>query len=282
MPPSVLIKQIDVAKGKTTQLRYIQASKEVANNAILILPALGVPASYYDRLLKSLAQKGCSAAVIDFQGQGNSSVIASRKNNSGYYQLLTEDIPGAITEVSTLFNANVDLLGHSLGGQVGSLYCATHDSRVKRLILCTCCSVYYRSWKGFNRLRVLAFSQFARGLAKVLGYFPGKKVGFGDRTFERLIGDWGRQALTGKYQIKGSKTDWEAALKTITIPVFSIHLKYDFLAPPEAVEHLCNKLPSDKVTLCCVDEPKLNHFNWLRSPAIFIAEITKWLDHTKV
>lgn len=279
MAVSVQIKRIAIAASKSTELRYTDAG-DTAKAAILILPALGVAASYYDRLLKSLAKAGHPAVVIDLQGQGNSSVVASRKVNFGYQELLTQDIPSAITATVALFDRKVILLGHSLGGQAGSLYCGLGDGRVIGLVLCTCCSVYYKSWKGRQRLKVLTGSQAARICAWLLGYFPGKKFNFGGLTGQRLINDWGHQALTGTYKIAGSQIKWEKALAGITLPVLALHLHEDFLAPPEAVAHLCQKLSSAPLKTVEINQPQLNHFTWTKHSELFIAEINTWYRDT--
>jgi predicted alpha/beta hydrolase len=271
----VQAREIQIARGKTTELRYIKVEAP-APNAVLILPALGVPASYYNRLLKSLAKMGRSCAVIDLRGQGTSSVKASKLVNYGYYDILTEDIPAAITEMNNLFGLPVDLLGHSLGGQLACLYSALQDERVSGLILCTAGSVYYRTWPGLQKIRVLISSQFARVYARAAGYFPGAKFGFGGDSFQKLINDWGKQALTGRYKIAGSALNWEKELGDVTLPILAIHLSSDFLAPPGAVSHLCNKLVSASKKLYCIENPVLDHFNWLRQPDVFIEAIENW------
>ncbi|WCT12543.1 alpha/beta fold hydrolase [Mucilaginibacter jinjuensis] len=271
----VQVRQIKVAETKTTELRFIKAEAS-ALNTILILPALGVPASYYDRLMKSLARMGRSCAVIDLQGQGKSSVKASKRSNYGYRDILIEDIPSAINAVTNLFDSPVDLLGHSLGGQLACLYCTLLDERVSGLILCTSGSVYYWSWPGWQKLSVLSKSQFARLYAWIVGYFPGAKFGFGGDTFQKLIDDWGRQALTGKYKLAGSSFNWDQRLRKVTLPVLAIHLDSDFLAPPGAVRHLCNKLTSAKQKICYIENSALDHFNWLRRPDVFIEAIESW------
>ncbi|OKS89187.1 alpha/beta hydrolase family protein [Mucilaginibacter polytrichastri] len=275
MALTVLVKQIAIAAYKTTELRYIEA-KNAVPNAILILPALGVPASYYDRLLKSLAKNNRHCAVIDLQGQGNSSVAAGKDVNYGYYDLLTEDIPAALTAVTALFNSPIDILGHSLGGQLACLYSCLKDERLTGLILCATGSVYYRAWPGMQKLKVLASTQFARVYARIAGYFPGAKFGFGGNTFQRLINDWGRQALTGKYRITGSPINWEQELRKVKLPVLAIHLDFDFLAPPGAVLHLCNKLTMANKTIYCIANSGLTHFSWVRQPAILIEKIEHW------
>lgn len=276
MAKQIQLKRIAVAPGKTSELRYVAAA-DAANSCILVLPALGVPANYYDRLLKNLAKAGWNAASVDFQGQGKSSVIAGQKNNFGYHELLTQDIPSAIDEIEALFGSRILLLGHSLGGQLGSLYCGQQDKRITGLVLCTCCSVYFKSWKGAERLKVLLLSQLARLCGLALGYFPGKTFNFGDRTSQRLINDWGQQALTGIYKIPGSAIDWEAGLNDIRIQVLALHLEHDFLAPPEAVAHLCRKLRHAQLKhVCFSNGPELDHFSWARRPDSFINEISRW------
>ncbi|RFZ84517.1 alpha/beta fold hydrolase [Mucilaginibacter terrenus] len=270
MPPKIVTISIDVALGKSTQMRYVHP-EGAYRLPVLILPAFGISAKFYDRLLKSIALRGSAAAIIDFQGQGSSSVLADRKNDFGYNDLLTEDIPAAISFACILFNTKkIELWGHSMGGQLGSLYCATHDQRIARLVLCTTCSVYYRSWKGFGMLKVLLFSQFVRLIAKIYGYYPGERLGFGGRSGKKLINDWGQQALSGRYKIEGSNTNWEIALQSIMIPIHAVYLKKDFLAPPRAVEHLLEKFTPANVTSVCLDEPDLNHTSWVRQPQTFL------------
>ncbi len=275
MALTVQVKRIQIAETKFTELRYIEAANS-GRGAILVLPALGVPANYYDRLLKSLAKNGRSCGTIDFQGQGKSSVVVNRGTNYGYHELLIEDIPSAITEMAALFNAPVTILGHSLGGQLGCLYSSLNDQRVSGLILCTTCSVYYKMWPGMQKIRVLLSTQFARAYARITGYFPGAKFGFGGDSFQRLINDWGRQALTGNYSIENSSINFERELQKVTIPILAIHLDVDFLAPPAAVHHLLNKLKMADKSIVCIDNSGLTHFSWARHPDIFIDKIETW------
>lgn len=273
--PKLAIKRISVNAEKTTEISYVY-SECPRKSAILILPALGVPARAYRKLLLGLAQAGYHAAVFDLSGQGSSSVVARKGVNCGYQELLIADIPAAIKEVHILFGQRIILLGHSLGGQLGSLYASTNDPRIVGLILCASGSVFFRSWKGFEQIRVFVGTQIARLYARLAGYFPGDKFGFGGRTFQQLIEDWGHQALTGKYKIANSSIDYEKGLAFIQIPILILHLKIDFYAPPQAVLHLRNKFKAAAVTQYCLDDVDLNHFSWLKQPAFFIKNIVDW------
>lgn len=271
----VAVREVEVALGMLTKLRYVKSV--IGSSCILVLPAHGVPAKSYDGLIKALARKVGSAAVADLRGQGASSVKATRKNNYGYHELLKQDIPALIAATQEVFDLPVYLLGHSLGGQLSCLYSATDDPRVKGLILCASGSVYFKCWQGTERFKVLLGSQFFRVYAKLKGYFPGRLFKFGGRTFQRLINDWGRQALSGRYVIEGSDRQWELMMSQTQISILAISLKKDFLAPPEAVNHLCDKMKKASLTKHCLDKPDLDHFNWLKSPDEFIVRIASWL-----
>lgn len=275
--PKIEIVRITIIDEMTTEMCFVNTGSK-RNTAILILPALGVPARSYSKLLLCLAKVGYNAAVFDLRSQGNSSVTAGKGINYGYQELLTEDIPAAIREVYALFGQRIKLLGHSLGGQLGSLYATSNDSRIESLILCTSCSVYFKSWKGFEQIRVLMGSQFARLYARLAGYFPGKRFGFGGRTFQKLIEDWGQQALTGKYKIANTHIDYEKGLSEIRISILILYLKVDFFAPPKAVLHLREKFKSTAVSQHCITDVSLNHFNWIKHPEAFIKKIVDWDD----
>lgn len=275
--PKIEISRITIAENKTTELCYIK-SENKRSTAILILPALGIAARSYSKLMQSLANEGYNVAVVDLRGQGNSSIIARKGINYGYQDLLVEDIPAAIQEVYILFQQPITLLGHSLGGQLASLYATCQDPRIDSLVLCASGSVYFKTWKGLNQIRVLAGTQFARFYAYIAGYFPGHRFSFGGRTFQRLIEDWGQQALTGEYKIANAHKDYEKGLALVWIPILILHLKDDFFAPTQSVLHLQDKLKSVSITQHCLDDSTLNHFNWLKKPDSFIQKIVDWDD----
>lgn len=267
-------KRISLQNNATTELRYL--AHKNATKGILILPALGVSASYYDVLMEEFHKEGYAVASVDFHGQGNSSIKASRKQNFGYKELLEVDITNAIACTKELFGKPLLLFGHSLGGQMAALYTGQYQSNIDALILCISGSVYYKSWTGVHKLRVLLGTQVSMLIGKIMGYFPGNTVGFGGNTGKQLIMDWGNQARTGSYQVKNSTINWEEGLKNITLPVLAISLKKDFLAPKEALHHLYSKMTNTKVEHKVLDLPSLNHFNWARKPSPILQEVLSW------
>ena len=67
---------------------------------ILVFPAMGVKASYYETLGKSLAEKGILVWTTDLRGLGNSSIRPSKKVDFGYKEMLEQDYVSFFTEVN--------------------------------------------------------------------------------------------------------------------------------------------------------------------------------------
>ena len=141
-------------------------------------------------------------------------------------QWITQDYDAIMQEVNRRFPENPHfLLGHSLGGQLSCLYLSRYQTKVKGLILICCCSVYYKGWKGFMRYGTLLFTQFFGLVARLLGYFPGKKLGFGGLEAKTVMIDWSGQARSGYYRLKDSDIDYEAALAQLKVPSLVVTLE---------------------------------------------------------
>jgi predicted alpha/beta hydrolase len=101
---------------------------------ILCLPAMGVPARKYLPLATALNKQGVISALFEFRGIDTSSVRASRNNNFGYHEILSIDLPEAIRFIKTHYPENpIYLLGHSLGGQLATLYMSLNPQQISWL-----------------------------------------------------------------------------------------------------------------------------------------------------
>ena len=89
------ITRVRLHDGATTELRALPAANEEAF-AVLVAPAMGVPARHYDALVEALRAEGLHAGVADLRGVGSSSIRASRSMDFGY-GVLADDL-GATSE----------------------------------------------------------------------------------------------------------------------------------------------------------------------------------------
>ncbi len=95
-----------------------------SSKVFVVLPAMGVRASYYAGFCEKMATHGCAVASIDWRGHGQSSIIAGRRQDWGYARLVQE-IQYWVTWLRQSHNfEQVFIIGHSMGGQVGHLVAA--------------------------------------------------------------------------------------------------------------------------------------------------------------
>ncbi len=243
---------------------------------VIIMPALGVKAQYYEPLALALKEMGYIAVTADLRGTGKSSIKA-QKRNFGYHEMISFDWPVILDKVNKHFpNNKIYLLGHSLGGQLNVLFASQHQQLISGLILAASCSVYYKSWKFPLNLGVLFGTQTARLLVKLLGYFPGKKVGFAGTEAKNVILDWAYNARTGKYKPLNNNVDFETDFKNIKIPVLAVSFEADKLAPQKAVRNLTGKMKNASVYHHHFNN-NLDHFSWVKENTVVVEKIHSWL-----
>jgi predicted alpha/beta hydrolase len=267
--------------GARVDASVFPAAESVAP-VVMIWPAMGTPARFYQRFAEALAVHGINAVTVDLRGIGSSSVRAARGVDFGYRQMLEQDWSAAVAAVRLRFpQAPLWLLGHSLGGQLSALYLAQNPAAVSGLLLVASGSVYYRGWNMPKRWGLLAFTQFAAALSSVLGYFPGKRVGFGGTEARGVMRDWARVARNGRYRPDGASLDYEAALAGLRVPVLGISFADDDFAPHPAMRNLLEKMPAAATThlrLSAEDTgSRFNHFSWVKQPESVVPRITGWL-----
>jgi predicted alpha/beta hydrolase len=244
--------------------------------AVVIWPAMGVPARYYRPFAADLTAAGLTVVVADLRGTGASTPRPSRASKYGYADLAGD--VGAVQEAlkSILDGRRTLLLGHSLGGQVCALHLALASgvrTDVAGLALVAVGLPYWRSYpsRGYG---VLSFTQGISLTASVLGVWPGWR--FGGRQAAGVIRDWGYTARHGRYpRLDG--VDAEAALAGVRTPVLAVSVEHDRYTPEPTVDHLCGKLtaaPVERVHYTTAEaRGRLDHFTWVRAAAPLAARI---------
>ena len=147
---------------------------------ILILPAMGAPTKLYKQLYEGIFQAGLSVAIMNLRGEGllrKEQLISD--GNFDYVELL-KDIDDVIAFLRHKYpNKSIVTIGHSLGGQLGCLYSCHKNTHVLASIIIAGGNVGYHSWTDIARLKTLFVTQFFGIISMFIGWFPGKKIGFG-------------------------------------------------------------------------------------------------------
>jgi len=248
--------------------------------ALLWVPALGVAARHYEPLALALADRGIAVAIHEWRGIGSSDRRAGRRSNWGYRELLTDDLPTSLRALrGAVPSVPLYVGGHSLGGQLATVLAATTLMPLAGLALVGSGSPYWRCFKPWVGLALVA----APLLANVLGWLPGRRVGFGGNEARGVIGDWSRTGRTGRYAGRGIDVDLESALRTQRAPVFALRLRDDWFGPEASLAFLLDKMPEAPRRSEVIDPEHLagaaaDHFAWMKVPAEIARRLADWMQ----
>lgn len=264
------------------EVRATSFAPQRAYATVVCLPALGVPASYYEPLAKALVSRNLAAVTADLRGLGLSSVRPRRGVDFGYRRLV-DDAAVVVSEVRQHLARPVYLLGHSLGGHIGAILAGTRPNALDGLLLVACGTPYWRRFALSTGLSVLGLAYTTRVLGTLLGYVPGRHIGFGGIEAAHLMREWGRLARRGRFEVSG--IDAEAALAAVDVPTLVVSVEGDWMAPESAVGHLAGKLARTsveraRVTADGTDPRALDHFKWARYPDAVADVVARWLEAT--
>ena len=267
-----------VQSGDGHQAALIARLPDAPRASLLWLPALGVSARHYIPLAEALAARGVAVFLHEWRGNGSSSARASRRSDWGYRELL-DDIATSSETISAHVNAIPRIVGgHSLGGQMACMHAALMRGSEQAAWLVASGAPYWAAFPRPMRWWFPSAARFLRGLARWVGFMPGRKIGFGGNEAAGVITDWARTALSGRYAAPGVDTDIEQALSDFQGDVRALTLSEDWMAPPGSLRFLLSKLHNARITDAHFSASDLggsaDHFAWMKQPDAIAAWLT--------
>jgi len=270
------------ADGHRWTLPLYPADEPVAG--LLWIPALGVPASKYERMALSLAARDITVAVHEWRGNDTSSLRPSRRCDWGYRELLTLDMPASFA-VARGRSPEIPWFigGHSLGGQLAALYLALSPQAASGLVLTATGVPHARTFRGRQRLAISVFAHLVPWITRVFGYFPGDRLNWAGREAALLMRQWSGTVRSGRYDNLDLPENAETALKQLAQPALGIRFANDWLVPKASLDALFGKLGAGDHACELFDETRLgdraDHFRWMKNPDAVTAVIANWIKH---
>lgn len=257
---------------------------DVSLGLLYWLPAMGVAAKHYLPLAEALAARGIAVALHEWRGIGSSDQRAGRNSDWAYRELLQADLPAGIAAARQRFAGLPCWLGgHSLGGQLASLYASLHPHEHAGIALVASGSPY---WRRFRQAYLIGLSYvLAPWLASLVGYLPGRRIGFGGNEARGVIADWARSGRMGRYAAAGVSVDFEVRLAELDLPLLALRLRDDWLGPEASLAWLLGKMPRvhaerEVLTPKDLDGTPADHFAWMKSPEAVAVRIARWMEAT--
>lgn len=216
---------VTAADGTALAAQFFQPAG-APRAAVLIVPAMGVPQSYYRAFAAWLAREGFLAATFDYRGMG-----ASRR---GPLRGLRADIldwarldTAAVLDALAARAPRVPLywVGHSLGGQI--LPFVPGRERVARMITIGTGSGYWvENARPGRWLAALLWYVVVPLLTPLFGYFPGRRLRMVADLPRGVIEQWRRWCLDPDYAA-GAEPGAREAYAAVRTPIVSLSFTDD-------------------------------------------------------
>jgi predicted alpha/beta hydrolase len=206
---------------------------------------------------------------------------AAGDGRDGFAALVERCVPAIFGTVrGSLPRAAPVIVGHSLGGQLGLIAAARFAPELP-VVLAASGSVGHRGFPGWRRWTGLVGSQAIGLVGRVLGYWPGDRLGFGGRQPAAVMRDWSYTVRTGRYRAATGSFDYETALREYRGEVLAISVEQDMFAPRTAMEALLAKAPNARVTRRDYAASRGAarpgaHFTWVKDQPGLVGIIAQW------
>lgn len=159
--------------------------------AVLINPATGVLARYYDRYAEYLASRGCSVLTYDYRGIGASRNGPIRKLRATKFDWGNLDCDAALRHLrERVPGTPLAVVGHSIGGFLLGL--AKENVHVERAFFVGAQYAYWRDYLAQKRFGLfLRWHVFMPLVTALLGYFPGRRLDWLEDLPRGVAYEWG-------------------------------------------------------------------------------------------
>jgi predicted alpha/beta hydrolase len=239
-----------------------------------------VAAKHYLLFAQELAAHGIAVFLHDWRGNGSSSLRPARGTDWGYREVLMHDLPASEAAITRHLDGLPRFVGgHSLGGQLACCHLGMTPESACRLWLVASGSPFWRAFPPRSKWWLPMAYRFLPWLADRRGFLPGHSVGFGGNEARRLIHDWARSALSGRYAAEGLSFDLEAAMQRVAVEVRAVVFTEDWMAPASSTRYLLSKLPRSRHCIDSLDRSALGtragHFAWMKQPQALISSLLR-------
>jgi predicted alpha/beta hydrolase len=161
-----------------------------AERAVVFSCGGGIRAAYYRRFASYLAEKGIPVLTYDYRGIGQSRPTHLRGFSATAEDWAEYDCGGAIAWLSARY-PDAELIGiaHSVGTLL--LGGAPNAGEISRFVLICSHTGYFGDYRPRYRLPMaLLWHGVMPGLTRLLGYFPGRRLGLGEDLPSGIALQW--------------------------------------------------------------------------------------------
>lgn len=271
----------EILSADGTKVPYTIYGLSDVKASVIILPAMGVRASFYRTFAHSLMDFDIAACVMEYRGLGDSPLRAGWKTDFGYRQH-QEDVAALILRVKQEYpDQPLYIAGHSFGGHLGVLTAGLEPTSFDGIIMLASGTPWHEAFEGKAAKHLKRFSWFVPAIMALYGYFPGHKFGFAGREARSHMRDWLQLSSQNRFKVIGMRDDLDACIADYAGRVLCMSFARDIMAPLKSTELMLGKMPKASIDLKIVDDEDINgeatHFGWAKTPHRVSEHISAWV-----
>ncbi len=211
---------------------------------VIINAATSVRCRYYSRFADYLFARDFDVVIYDYRGIGESRPATLRGFRADWVDWGQLDFEAILRFTLARFGGQaVYVVAHSIGGFVIGLAPSNHQ--IARIFTMGAQFAYWRDYAPEQRAAMwVKWHVLMPGLATLLGYFPGKRLGWLEDTPKGVAQDWGRmQARFEQSVIKARRhpqigETLARRFATVTAPILALGTQDDPFGTVNALNRL--------------------------------------------
>jgi predicted alpha/beta hydrolase len=235
--------------------------------AVVIASATGVRRAYYAPFASYLASRGHDVVTFDYRGIADSRRASQKPKMHDWGE---KDLAGVVERAGVTLGARrgqVDIVGHSVGGQIVGLLPGAETDSVRRFVMVAAQSGDYRLWPLPSRLAMAAlWYGVVPGVTRAVGYLPGS-LGIGEDLPPGVALEWAAWCRTPGYLVGGPGAPRRAGFARLRAEALAFGFDDDPYAPPAAIDALVSLYENatvERVHVSRAGAGPIGHFGFFR------------------
>ncbi len=243
---------IIAADGQPLQGWLWQGRGAGANPVVTVHCATAVQGRYYNRFAAWLAGQGFEVLTYDYRGIGGSRPPSLRGLRADWIDWGWRDADAVMRAAEARFpGRDYYAVGHSIGGVCAVLAPASH--RLRRVVTVGAQFAYWRDYHPGGRLQMLLrWHVFMPLVTEILGYFPGKRLGWLEDVPKGVVRNWSRMGARFETVLRRGRHSSTALSRTalaqhftgVTAPLLAVSATDDPFATRAATDRFLALTPA--------------------------------------
>lgn len=260
-----------------------------SNKIVIINAGVGIRGYLYKDIAAFLAEHGYTVITYDYRGIGKSRPENLKGFQASFLDWGRKDFVGILNYVQqNLKPSKIFVIAHSTGGVFLGL--AENNQCIDGVVAVATQSGYWNLWPGFRKLVMLSLSYVILPLLCFInGYFPAKRLGWGDDYPKDVALVWCEWVKRKNYLFDFPEQVNPSYFDQLKAPILWYSFSDDnFFAPKKAVDWFSQRYPNAKVIRKHIDPKSINlkslgHSGIFlkKSKVIFWNEILNFFDNIK-